>query len=106
MPPDLLQYALKNLRSVVEMQQSTCQALESYQEALSNYNNDERLPRERDYQGVVEYIEMKTQRDKFFAVYRRTHSMVELCVILTEVFGWDVSDHSLGERIRRSVKNS
>jgi len=52
-------------------------------------------PAEGDYNAVREYIEQRKQRDPIFLKYFKTHTRAQLCIRLTDEFGWVVDSHSL-----------
>ena len=73
-------------------------------QTINHYHNDSGslpVPKEGDYNGVKAYIETRLKQDPFFKQYYYTHSRIDLCDLLTEEFGWDVSDHSLGVSLGR-----
>lgn len=59
-------------------------------------------PKENDYNAVREYIEARQKEDPVFKEYCRTHHRKQLCIRLTDEFGWTVDDHHLGVNIGRN----
>lgn len=60
------------------------------------------IPRKGKYTEVRRYIEERCKFDEEFRSFVATHSRVELCMRLTNEFGWDVDDHHLGVNINRN----
>ena len=60
------------------------------------------IPRKGKYTEVRRYIEERCKFDEEFKNFVDTHSRVELCMRLTDEFGWDVDDHHLGVNMNRN----
>jgi len=60
------------------------------------------IPRKGKYTEVRRYIEERCKFDDEFKTFVETHSRVELCMRLTDEFGWDVDDHHLGVNMNRN----
>ena len=60
------------------------------------------IPRKGKYTEVRRYIEERCKFDEEFRDYVAHHSRVELCMRLTDEFGWDVDDHHLGVNMNRN----
>ena len=60
------------------------------------------IPHEGKYSEVRRYIEERKRFDEEFKTFVETHSRVELCIRLSNEFGWDVDDHHLGVNINRN----
>ena len=65
--------------------------------------NDEILPipKKGKYTQVRKYIEERCKFDNDFKTYVERNSRVELCIYLTDLFGWDVDPHHLGVNMNR-----
>jgi len=59
------------------------------------------VPRKGKYNEVREYIEDRKKGDPQFREFCKNHSLREICAYLTNEFGWDVDEHSLGANINR-----
>ena len=60
------------------------------------------IPKEGKYTEVRKYIQ---ERSRFDDEFRRTVekcTRVELCIYLTDLFGWDVDPHHLGVNMNRN----
>lgn len=55
-----------------------------------------RRPQKGRYNEVREYIEERKKQDEVFKKYCLSHTRKELCARLSDEFGWDVDEHSLG----------
>ena len=59
------------------------------------------VPQKGKYNQVREYIEDRKKGDPEFREFCLRHSLREICTYLTDEFGWDVDEHSLGANINR-----
>ena len=62
----------------------------------SDYSPLRRPKKEDGYNAVREYIEQRKEIDPVFKKYCLSHSRKQICARLSEEFGWDVDEHSLG----------
>ena len=60
------------------------------------------IPHARKYGEVRRYIEERKRFDSDFKQYCETHSRVELCRLLTTLFGWEVNCQQLGRNLNRN----
>lgn len=60
------------------------------------------IPRKGKYSEVRQYIEERCRFDEEFKTFVANHSRVELCMRLTNEFGWYVDEHSLGVNMNRN----
>lgn len=60
------------------------------------------IPRKGKYTEVRRYIDERKKGDPQFKDFCRNHSLRDLCAFLTEQFGWDVDEHSLGANLNRN----
>lgn len=60
------------------------------------------IPNEGKYNEVRKYIEGRKSFDDEFKRIVEKSSRVELCSILTDLFGWDVDPHHLGVNMNRN----
>ena len=60
------------------------------------------IPKKGKYNQVREYIEDRKKGDPDFKEFCRQHSLREICSYLTDEFGWDVDEHSLGANLNRN----
>lgn len=60
------------------------------------------IPRKGKYSEVRNYIKERCKFDPEFKYFVESHSRVELCMRLTDEFGWDVDDHHLGVNMNRN----
>jgi len=60
------------------------------------------IPQKGKYNQVREYIKDRKKGDPEFKEYCMSHSLREICAYLTEEFGWDVDEHSLGANLNRN----
>ena len=58
-------------------------------------------PEQDDYNAVREYVENRKQRDPIFKKYCATHTRKELCLRLSDEFGWVVDSNSYGKNLQR-----
>jgi hypothetical protein len=59
------------------------------------------VPQKGKYNQVREYIKERKSGDPKFKEFCLNHSLREVCTYLTNEFGWDVDEHSLGASINR-----
>ena len=59
------------------------------------------IPQKNKYSQVRTYIKERCRFDEEFKEYVENHSRVDLCMRLTDEFGWDVDDHKLGVNMNR-----
>lgn len=59
-------------------------------------------PQKGRYNEVREYIEQRKKQDEVFKQYCLSHTRKELCARLSDEFGWDVDDHTLGVNLGRN----
>ena len=59
------------------------------------------IPQKGKYNQVREYIKVRKKEDPDFREYCLRHSLREICSYLTDEFGWDVNEHSLGANLNR-----
>lgn len=62
-------------------------------------------PQKGKYDQVREYILERQKYDKNFKKFYQTRKRTELCLQLSVMFGWAVSDNSLGKSMRRKLKH-
>lgn len=60
------------------------------------------VPEKGKYGQVRRYIKERCRFDDEFRQYVSSHSRVALCIRLTDEFGWNVDEHSLGVNINRN----
>lgn len=60
------------------------------------------IPQKGKYNQVREYIKDRKKGDPEFKEYCQNHSLREICAYLTDEFGWDVDEHSLGANLNRN----
>lgn len=60
------------------------------------------VPEKGKYGQVRRYIKERCRFDDEFRQYVSSHSRVALCIRLTDEFGWDVDEHSLGVNMNRN----
>jgi hypothetical protein len=60
------------------------------------------VPEKGNYGQVRRYIKERCRFDDEFRQYVSSHSRVALCIRLTDEFGWDVDEHSLGVNMNRN----
>lgn len=60
------------------------------------------IPKERDYNAVREYIELRKQRDSDFKNFCNNNTRTALCEKLSKEFGWTVDEHSLTINVNRN----
>ena len=60
------------------------------------------IPKKGKYTEVRKYIEERCKFDNDFKTYVERNSRVELCIYLTDLFGWDVDPHHLGVNMNRN----
>jgi hypothetical protein len=59
-------------------------------------------PQKGRYNEVREYIEQRKKQDEVFKQYCLSHTRKELCERLSDEFGWEVDDHTLGVNLGRN----
>ena len=59
-------------------------------------------PRKGKYTDVRHYLEDRKKGDPEFKEFCLKHSLREICSYLTDLFGWDVDEHSLGANLNRN----
>ena len=59
------------------------------------------FPKKNEYSQVREYIKERSRFDAEFKERVESYSRVELCMYLTDLFGWDVDPHHLGVNMNR-----
>ena len=60
------------------------------------------IPSKGKYNQVRKYIEDRQKGDPEFKEFCLRHSLREICTYLTDEFGWDVDEHSLGANMNRN----
>lgn len=70
--------------------------------SATDYQNILPIPRKGKYTEVRRYIEERCKFDQEFKTFIENHSRVELCMRLTDEFGWDVDEHALGVNMNRN----
>lgn len=60
------------------------------------------IPQKRKYSQVRKYIKERCRFDEEFRNFVKYHTRVELCMRLTNEFGWDVDEHALGVNMNRN----
>lgn len=70
--------------------------------SAADYQNILPIPRKGKYTEVRRYIEERCKFDQEFKTFVENHSRVELCMRLTDEFGWDVDEHALGVNMNRN----
>ncbi len=63
------------------------------------------IPQKGKYNQVREYMKARKKGDPEFRKYCQNHSLREICAYLTDEFGWDVDEHSLGANLNRNRSN-
>lgn len=72
------------------------------QNKSADFENILPIPRKGKYSEVRRYVEERCKFDKEFKTFVERHSRVELCIRLTDEFGWDVDEHALGVNMNRN----
>lgn len=72
------------------------------QNKAADFENILPIPRKGKYSEVRRYVEERCKFDKEFKTFVERHSRVELCIRLTDEFGWDVDEHALGVNMNRN----
>ena len=62
-----------------------------------------RIPHEKKYGEVWEYVELRAKYDREFKTFATTHSLRELAYYLSDEFGWDVKENSLSRNKNRNL---
>ena len=75
---------------------------EKEQATAAQYENILPIPKKGKYTEVRRYIEERCKFDEEFRLFVEQHSRVELCMRLTDEFGWDVDEHALGVNMNRN----
>jgi len=75
---------------------------EKDQAVPEKYENILPVPKKGKYTEVRRYIVERCKFDKEFKDFYESHSRVELCMRLTDEFGWDVDEHALGVNMNRN----
>lgn len=70
--------------------------------SAAEYEDILSIPNKGKYTEVRKYIEERCKFDEEFKEFVAKHTRVELCMRLTEEFGWDVDEHALGVNMNRN----
>lgn len=61
-------------------------------------------PKPKDYNAVREYVKERMLQDVAFKEYWNNHKWIERAEYLTNIFGWEVDEHSLNVNWNRNTK--
>ena len=61
------------------------------------------IPKEKDYNAVREYVELRLQKDEDFKQHWNPLKWSERAEYLTKIFGWLVDTHSLNTNFNRHI---